>query len=58
MDIVRRKMMLITIRVKLFTSLSLEKDCKIKKLGYFKLYHGVSNTDAKVANDKMTIISK
>ena len=51
-------MMLITIRVKLFTSLSLEKDCKIKKLGYFKLYHGVSNTDAKVANDKMTIISK
>ena len=57
MDIVRRKMMLITIRVKLFTSLSLEKDCKIKKLGYFKLCHGVSNTDAKVANDKMTIIT-
>ena len=49
--------MLITTRVKLFTSLSLERGCKIKKLGYFKLCHGVSNTDAKVANDKMTIIS-
>ena len=49
--------MLITIQVKLLTSLSLEKNCEIKKLGYFKLCHGVSNTDAKVANDKMTIIS-
>ena len=50
-------MMLITIRFKLFTSLSLEKDCNVRKLGYFTLCHGVSNTDAKVANDKMKIIS-
>ena len=57
MDIVRRNMMLITIRFKLFTSLSLEKDCNVRKLGYFTLCHGVSNTDAKVANDKMKIIS-
>ena len=48
--------MLITIGVKLFTSSFLEKDCNIKKLRYFMLCHGVSNTDAKVANDKMKII--
>ena len=36
MDIVRRNMMLITIRVKLFTSLSLKKDCNIKKVTLFQ----------------------